>query len=111
MGEFDNELNLLNNKTVDDAINGEDVGYSILLEKDYFYLMGVFSEEVGNQNILMAKYSKSLELVSQITITSAGNNYDSGYGIIKGKGNSIFVSGFITEILTGSDVWLGRYEI
>jgi len=111
LGEFDNGLNLLNNITIDDAINGEDVGYSIMLEKDYFYLMGVFSEEVGNQNILIAKYSKSLELVSQITITSTGNNYDSGYGIIKGKENSIFVSGFITEILTGPDIWLGYYEI
>ena len=111
LGEFDNELNLLNNITIDDAINGEDVGYSIILEKDYFYLMGAFSEDVGNQNILMAKYSKNLELVSQITITSAGSNYDSGYGIIKGKENSIFVSGFITEVLTGSDIWLGYFEI
>lgn len=111
LAEFDNGLNLLNNITVDDSINGEDVGYSMIIYNDYLYLMGVYSEYTGNQNILIAKYTKNLVFVSQITITSAGNNYDSGYLIIKGGQNSILVSGFITDTITEQDIWLAYYKI
>ena len=111
LAEFDEELNLLKNETIDDEINGEDVAYTIIIKDDFLYIIGVFTEVNGNQNVFIAKYTLNLEFIAQITVNGSGNNYDTGYGIIKENEDGIFVTGFTTEESSGPDIWLGHYEI
>jgi hypothetical protein len=111
LAKFDSDLTLLLNITTDGPAHGEDVGYSLILNNGFLYLTGVYTESVGGENILLAKYNKSFKLLSLITVSSPGNNYDTGYGIILGPEQTIFVSGFFTMETSGPNIWLAQYNI
>lgn len=112
LAKYTTNFVLLKNETYDGPINGEDVAYSMFLNDDGFiYLTGVYTEIVGESNILVAKYNTDLELVNYTTANGWSSAYDTGYGIIKGPRNYIFVTGFLYNESEGPNIWIAKYEI
>ncbi len=112
LAKYTTGFNLLKNETFDGPANGEDVAYSIFLsDNGYLYLAGVYTEIVGGSNALLAKFSREFELINYTTVNHWSNAYDTGYGLIKGSGNYIYVSGFLSDEIENGNIWLAKYEI
>jgi len=112
LAKYTNDLTLLKNVTYDGPVNGEDVAYTMILAEDgYFYLAGVYTESIGGSNIFLARFTTQLELKTYQTVKGYNDEYDTGYGIIKGIGKTIYLSGCITDENEGGNIWFAHYEI
>jgi hypothetical protein len=110
LAKFDTDLNQLKNITLNGPLNGDDVGYSLVLDThNYLIQAGMYSEMIGGINIWVAVYDTQLNLLVKHTVKGESNGYDSGYGIILGQNNDFFVSGFINNSLENTNLWIARY--
>jgi hypothetical protein len=111
LAKFDTNLNQLKNMTLNGPLNGEDVAYSLVLDRSgNLILTGVYSESPGDSNIWVAIYNKQLKLLTYDTIDGGSHGYDTGYGVILGIDNDFYVSGFINEPLENTNLWIARYS-
>ncbi|NHJ86897.1 MAG: hypothetical protein FK734_15650 [Asgard group archaeon] len=111
LAELDSNLDILNNYILNGPGNGEDVAYSIIRINNFLYINGVYTEPEGNQNIILAKFNLELKLITKLIISGTDNLCDGGFGIIYDNSSGIYVSGFITNVLSDTDMWLAHYTI
>jgi hypothetical protein len=111
LGKFDMELNPLKNITINGPINGEDVAYSIVLHDNMIFQTGVYSENIGGENIWIAAYDTNLKLKKFKTIDGSAHGYDIGGGIIQkvGSATRFYISGSLNDIEEGPNIWIGDY--
>jgi len=111
LAKFDTNLNQLKNMTLNGPLNGEDVAYSLVLDKNgNLILSGVYSESPGDSNIWVAIYDIQLNLLTYDTVDGGSHGYDTGYGVILGRDNDFYVSGFIDEPMENTNIWIARYS-
>ncbi|UCC18329.1 MAG: hypothetical protein JSV62_09450 [Promethearchaeota archaeon] len=111
LAKFDNNLNQLKNVTLNGPLNGEDVAYSLILDRnDNLILTGVYSESPGDSNIWVGIYNSQLNLLTYDTVDGSSHGYDTGYGVILGTTNNFYVSGFVDEPLENTNIWIAQYS-
>ena len=111
LAKYDTDLNPIDYITKDGPLHGEDVAYLMAMDDlGYLYLTGVYSESAGNENAWIGVYNRDLQLQDETTVNGSANTYDSGMGIVL-RPNGIYVSGFLTEVSEGGNIWLARYKL
>lgn len=112
LATFDIDLNLLKSVTRNGPVNGEDVSYSMVLDRSRnLYQTGVYTENRGGSNVWIAEYNTNLKLQFHTTYDGPANGYDSGAGIVRGLSQDLYVSGFVTEASGDYDIWLAHYRV
>jgi hypothetical protein len=76
----------------------------------YLYLTGVYTESAGNENVWIGIYNRDLQLQDEITVNGSANAYDSGM-LIDCRSDGVYVSGFLTEVSEGGNIWFARYKL
>ncbi|MDO8682751.1 MAG: SBBP repeat-containing protein, partial [Armatimonadota bacterium] len=75
------------------------------------YLVGMAQEDVGDNNIWIAKYDPSLVPISSVTFNgSAAQSYDEGRGVAVDAAGNIYVVGTVQETSGGYNIWVGKYS-
>jgi hypothetical protein len=112
LAKYDTDLNLLDSITLNGPVDGEDTAYSISPDGGgNLYQTGVYTEAAGGSNIWVARYTTGLALQSYTTVNGAADGYDTGLGIIRGRGQDLYVSASINELTGGVNIWLARYKV
>ncbi len=112
LAKYDTDLNLIRSITLNGPVDGEDVSYSIALDDDRdIYQIGDYTEAVGGTNIWIARYNTNLQLRSYITVNGPAGGYDTGFGIIRGSGRDIYVTGVVSDTVEGPNIWIARYRV
>ncbi len=111
LAKYDTDLNPINYITRDGPLHGEDVAYLMVMDDlGYLYITGVYTEVVGNENAWIGIYNRDLQLQNETTVNGPANAYDSGMGIIY-RPDGVYVSGFLTDITEGGNIWIARYNL
>jgi hypothetical protein len=111
LAKYDTALNLIDYITKDGPLHGEDVAYMMVMDDEGFlYLSGVYTETAGNENVWAGIYNRDLQLLNDITVNGSANAYDSGIGIAC-RPDGVYVSGFLTEVSEGGNIWFARYKL
>jgi hypothetical protein len=110
LAKYDSDLNPIASITRDGPLHGEDVAYVMVMDDlGYLYLTGVYTEPAGNENVWIGIYNRDLQLQNETTVDGPAGVYDSGIGIAT-RPDGIYVSGFLTDITEGGNIWLARYN-
>jgi hypothetical protein len=111
LAKYDTALNPIDYTTLDGPLHGEDVAYLMDMDdQGYLYLTGVYTESGGNENVWIGIYNRDLQLMRDLTVNGSADAYDSGMGIIC-RSDEIYVSGFLTEVSEGGNIWFARYKL
>jgi len=111
VAKFDSELNLLEQLTVNGSANSTDDGYGILFDgAGHLYVAGTLSEIHQGYNIWLARYDRNLDLRAYTTVNGSADGYDTGLGVVLGRGRDLYISATITEVSGGANIWLAHYR-
>ena len=112
MAEYDTDLNLLDDLTINGPASGEDVAYWMSMAQDgSLYHAGVYTELDGGSNIWVARFDQQLRLRSWATVDGPAGGYDTGVALAVTSDSELYVSAVVSDPLRGFDIWLGRYDI
>lgn len=111
LAKYNSSMVLQSSRTINGASSASDYGQSIAADPGgNIWATGQVMEPVGGENIWIAKYNSSLVLQSSTTINGPSNGADCAFAISTGPGGSIWVTGFVTEPVGGSNIWIAKYD-
>ena len=113
LAKFDQDLNMLINATINSAVNGDDVGYSLILgENNSLYLIGYISQLDAGHDIFLAKINRAdLSMVKNLTVNGLDNSTDEGYEMILNEyDNNLYVVGTVQEPDEGYNIYIGKFD-
>jgi hypothetical protein len=111
IARFDLNLTLEKDVTVDGPSNWTDEGYGLILDDSgAVYVAGTITVPGQGYDIYIGKYDSDLNLERNITIDGPANMTDKGrFMLLDGAGN-LFVSGSMSQVGTGYDMWFGKFD-
>jgi len=111
IARFGLNLTLEREVTVDGPSNGTDEGYGLVLDDSGdVYVAGTVTVPDQGYDIYIGKYDSDLNLERNITIDGPASMTDKGrFMVLDGAGN-LFVSGSMSQVETGYDMWLGKFD-
>jgi hypothetical protein len=111
IAKFDSSLHQISNVTFSGPAHGDDMGYSICLGTDgYLYIVGYVVDALSDRDIWIAKYYTNLTLDSYVTVDGSMHQTDDGYGIAFDNDGNLLVAGTLTNVLSGYDIYIGKYD-
>ena len=111
IAKYDTDLNLLKQITVNGSKSETDDGYGILYDGNGFlYTAGTVREIAGENNIWIAKYDTSLNLITSITMNRTDNMTDKARFMVLDDMGHLFVSGSISQEISDCDIWIGKFD-
>ncbi|MFX1316246.1 MAG: hypothetical protein ACFE9T_10310 [Promethearchaeota archaeon] len=106
------DLLMVKNISINGPINGTDEGYGMLYNNndDNLYIAGTIQEPDEGYNIYIGKFDTNLNHIKNVTLNGPENGTDKGrFLTFDGMGN-LYVSGSKSQVGTGYDLWLGKFN-
>ena len=111
IGKFDTDLHLLKSVTLDGPSSGTDKGRFFALDNSgNLYVSGSKSQFGTNYDMWLGKFNTELILQNEIIIAGPTSGEDKGYGVCYDGGGVIYLTGVLTGIGTGYDIFLAKYD-
>ncbi|MFX1322608.1 MAG: hypothetical protein ACFFAQ_13305 [Promethearchaeota archaeon] len=106
------DLLMLKNTTINGPINGTDEGYGMLYNNNdnSLYIAGTIQEPGEGYNIYLGKFDTNLNHVKNVTLNGPENGTDKGRFLAFDNTGNLYVSGSKSQVGTGYDLWLGKFN-
>lgn len=111
IGKFDTDLHLLKSITLNGPSSSTDKGrFFTLDESGNLYVSGSKSQVGTNYDMWVGKFNSELMLIDEIIIAGPTTGEDKGYGICYDGAGVIYLTGTLTGIGSGYDIFLAKYD-
>lgn len=111
IGKFDTNLNLLKSVTLNGPSSSTDKGrFFALDDSGNLYVSGSKSQIGTNYDMWVGKFNSELILLDEIIIAGPTTGEDKGYGIYYDGSGVIYLTGTLTGIGSGYDIFLAKYD-
>jgi hypothetical protein len=111
IARYDLNLTLERYITIDGPSKGTDEGYGLLLDNSgAVYIAGTITVPLQGYDIFIGKYDFDLNLQRNITIDGPASKTDKGRFLLLDAEGNLFVSGSMSQVGTGYDIWLGKFD-
>jgi hypothetical protein len=111
IGKFDTDLHQLKNITLNGPSSNTDKGrFFALDDSGNIYVSGSKSQNYTNYDMWLGKFNTDLILQKEIIIAGPTSGEDKGYGVCYDGVGTIYLTGVLTGIGTGYDIFLAKYD-
>jgi len=110
VAKYNSSLVLQASATINGSGNTNDYGTGIARDSSgNVWVTGWVFETSGDNNILVAQYNSLLVLQASATFNGSLDNVDRGYGIAADSSGNVWVTGGLSELSGGTNIWLGKF--